>query len=407
MTRTTWLVALLAGVAVGCTVSDRSYEEGEDPSGGSTSASGGSGGPDGSVGTNTGHGNGGGGSGGEGGSEAEGGSGGSGGGSGASVSSPDGSTPSAGGGAGGTQNTNDDSGVSTQCDPNDDEDCFNGVDDDCNQLADCADPACSEAVCAPAADVPGVLVEIGEECPPGYREEEIELHQRLSGGGCTGCSCTSTPTECTASVYIYQNDGDCAADTGPTFTGGTFVGDVTEQCPSSPLEQGNWPGWRVGAITTVGQTGRCVPQGTAAPEPATWAVDGKFCVASRAGVGCQFGYACLPATDVGTPCGETEDVCPGSLTEQTWHEDFDDTRTCGTCACDGDGDCDGAIVEMGSDWACLDTGANLRSGEKLCANTPYSPPARIVGSIQQPSCDASVTTSGAVVATGEHTLCCE
>jgi hypothetical protein len=63
------------------------------------------------------------------------------------------------------------------CEPRGPETCFNGQDDDCNGVVDCADSACdSTAMCVPGDDSTGILVGQDEACPEGYTEREQLLH---------------------------------------------------------------------------------------------------------------------------------------------------------------------------------------------------------------------------------------
>jgi hypothetical protein len=284
------------------------------------------------------------------------------------------------------------------------EDCFNGADDDCNDLIDCADPACERgAVCEPAGDEQGVLVPADERCPEGYQAESL-LYQGLTGEPCSGCACSSTATECSAaSVYFYADERECGYDT--EYTGGTYVGDVTGACTGSPLTYDTIGGFRVAPISVLPSTGSCTPVGSATPGAVQWTRAAKWCVAEGTGKGCQFGYACVPVPQSGTYCIESAE-CPKTMPAQEWFEDYVDERSCDACQCSGAGDCSGVQVRLGSDWVCDANNAPVGGGQKDCTQNPYSPPAELVGAPTDPICEASVDTVGELTAVGSHQLCC-
>jgi hypothetical protein len=294
------------------------------------------------------------------------------------------------------------------CSPTAVEDCFNALDDDCNGTTDCADPACTTgATCVPAGEVQGVTVAVDEACPPGYEADEQILYQGLTGEPCSGCRCDAQATVCSgAAVYFYMNEGDCAADT--TLTGGSYMGDVTGACPASPtpIYYGWGEGYRVGPISVLSGTGICSPSGTPSLGAVSWATSTKFCAASNAGTGCQAGYACVPEPTSGIVCSETLTTCPTGISEQVWYEDYQDGRACEACSCTGAGDCAGVQVQLGSDWSCGSYHPPLGGGQQDCAQTPYSPPAELIGAPTDPVCAASSDTRGDLTAVRPHTLCC-
>jgi hypothetical protein len=262
-------------------------------------------------------------------------------------------------------------------------------------------------VCVPSGDKQGVLVGVDEPCPAGYTADSQTLYQGLVGEDCTGCQCDSTATKCTAELFFYEDGMACAADTAP-YIGGTYAGDVTTTCPTSPLHDGLTSVFRVGAMNVVPSTGTCTPSGSPRRGNATWTQSAKFCTAVGEGVGCQFGYACVPAPATGVSCQETTSgSCARSSDDQTWYEGYVDTRSCDACTCTGAGDCGTSQVELGSDWTC-GTGNPARGQlEKDCDTKPYSPPARLVGAPNDPVCKPSAGVLGELTALEAHTLCCE
>lgn len=289
------------------------------------------------------------------------------------------------------------------------EECFNGVDDDCNGLTDCGDPACApDATCEPNGENPGVIVAHDAECPPGYTESTIELHQGLVGEPCTGCSCAvDVPTECVGDLYLYESDGECLAD--DDLNGGIAVdAPVTFECPNEPLVDGFTWGYRVEAVRLVPGTGTCAPSGTPSLGPVSWQQSYKYCVTDTVGVGCQFGFACVPKQQTGKACFELlRGECPDDLLRQVFFEDYEDERTC-TCECEGEGDCNDVGIRMGSDWSCgIEEHPVTPAGEKDCETTPYSPPASLLGTPKAPACTPRGNISGGLTPAKPRTLCCE
>jgi hypothetical protein len=297
------------------------------------------------------------------------------------------------------------------------ESCFNGRDDNCNGLIDCADPACiSQGSCVPGLPSSnlGIIVPQAAACPAGYDAADIDLFAGLANTGCGGCTCTPGQTSCTAPVYFYEGWGvqgqtneECNEDT-PPHDGGVYVGDVTFVCPDEPLEESFWGGWRVGEFDVT--TDACTPSGTSSPETPTWAQTARFCQTRQVGGGCGAGDVCVPSAPSERVCytNSTGYPCAPGLVTELWYTGYSDQRVCGACGCqdNGDGNCDNVVVEIGSDWVCGGYG-QLSEGEKYCQGTPYSPPAQLIGTPTSSTCSAQGAMSGAVLPTGGRSYCCE
>jgi hypothetical protein len=298
-----------------------------------------------------------------------------------------------------------DSSDGQECTPIGDEDCFNGRDDDCNGFADCADSACAAgATCAPAGENMGVLIAANDTCPSGY-SPLWDLHRELTGGPCNGCRCTPSTTECEGALHFYDSETACAADV--TQSGGTPVDPVTFECPAEPLFSGFAYGYRVD-VSLVRGTGSCTASGSATPMAAEWQSSAKYCVADRTGVGCQFGYACVPHQEAGHACAaQSNDTCASGTTTSDWYEGYSDTRACGECSCDGQGDCDEVRMQVGNDWQCLSDRPITVDGEQRCDVQHYNPPAQLVGTPTEPTCSPTAVSSGELTPEGLHALCCE
>jgi hypothetical protein len=302
------------------------------------------------------------------------------------------------------------------------EDCFNGIDDDCNGLTDAADPACASSTeCVPAAAgfTMGILLDADEACPAAYAAAPLDLNRALdAGGGCTGCSCTAT-VQCSTKVYRYATATDCNND--GDLTGGTYIGDIgpVNMCLSAtPLLQSG-QAFRVEPYET--HNGPCVAQGSPTLEDPSWGASRRFCGTNLVGAGCGPGNVAVPVT------GERRCVvqlgsqsCPvGYLPEQNpWYLDYDDQRGCGPCGCgtQTSGDCTQTTtgnpiqtyLYFGEGTSCSSgVHASAGSGEKRCTvNSTCNSMGFSSSSPLPPSCPGISQMSGSLTPTGEYTVCC-
>jgi hypothetical protein len=302
------------------------------------------------------------------------------------------------------------------------EDCFNGIDDDCNGLVDAADPACASSVeCVPAATgfTMGVLLDAGEACPVAYAAAPLDLNRVLdAGGGCTGCSCTAA-VQCTAKVYRYATATECNND--ENLSGGTHVGDIgpVDMCLSAtPLIQ-DGQGFRVDAYET--QSEPCVAQGSPVLEEPSWGASATFCGTNLVGAGCSPGNVAVPvAADRRCIVQLGSHSCPvGYLPElNPWYLDYDDQRGCGPCGCGTQtpGDCTqtttGTPIQtylyFGTGTTCSSgVHASVGSGEKRCLVTNDCNSMGFSSeSPLPPFCPGISQMSGSLTPTGEYTVCC-
>lgn len=311
-------------------------------------------------------------------------------------------SPSGGSGAEGGS-TDGGAGGAAECVPAGAEDCFNGLDDDCNDEVDCEDPACGAgAICVPRPQGGklGDFAAMGG-CAPGIAG--LELYQGLSAAAdCQGCSCVFDSAGCDAGIYGF------GAKTCPGFDFATQLYNVFDtSCQPLPGDP------RVHYYSIRGLA-MCTPQGSPTLAPATWSAQAAFCPAERVGGGCGESAACVPP-EAAPRCvlleGENQ-ACPPGYTEDTngaWYEGFDDQRECTPCQCGfGIGACTGARIEVYSGAACTGTAATLSNGEEgnNCglAFAPMS--ARIIGSPDVNSCDAQTFPTGELTELGPHTVCC-
>lgn len=120
------------------------------------------------------------------------------------------------------------------------EDCSNGVDDDGDWLADCADPDCfSSAYCSGSVSCGDGIINSGEECDKGLEEGEYIFPYGLDsctdfdyGGGTLACNPPGSPGECKfdfsdcTNATSPTNCSNSIIDSGESCDGANFVGDV-------------------------------------------------------------------------------------------------------------------------------------------------------------------------------------
>jgi len=255
-------------------------------------------------------------------------------------------TTSATGGAGGTGGSG--GGASTGGGLPDDEQCFNGLDDDGDELVDCADPDCEEAQCLPPApdgwSGPTPLF-VGDpadapSCPSGLTTIAADIGPFTApAASCTPCSC-SGPTGGTCGVgttTIYDSTNQCSGSVEETLTP-----PAPNVCVSFSLSD---PYARAQADPVpVDVPGSCQPSGGAANVPAAsfaqaavlcdgvaddtamgGGCDDQICVPSLAA---PFTQLCIfTAGDV--PC-----VADGYPDKTVLYDGYDDDRGCTACGCD-------------------------------------------------------------------------
>lgn len=309
------------------------------------------------------------------------------------------------------------------------ENCYNNVDDDCNGLLDCADPACdTPAQCVmfdPSLGSLGASIATTATCPA-QASTARTLMSSIVAAGCSGCRCGSEAgISCSADIYGYDTLAACNDPTQP----GTLVHTLT------PVEGCFTPDWGAVAPTGTGTplpgfiggvraplfqgtpTGACAPSGVAAPGTPAWSTMTKFCTLPAAGGGCGAGAACVPRPVVAVGICLLQDgthPCPNGTRISTWFTGFTDSRTCGACTCGPPtgGDCGSMLIGIGSDFSCQVPPLNgyLRTASRSCFSTTssgvYSPGLEFTGAPIPPICQASAATVGMLSPSGPQTLCC-
>jgi hypothetical protein len=324
------------------------------------------------------------------------------------------------------------------------EDCFNGIDDDCNGKTDCEDPACTPTTECVAA--PGATFQAGVEaatatttCPSNFTGGETALNEGLNvpaATSCSGCSCSAS-TSCSISLYSYATAASCTADSG--MTGGTLVGTLNSSamCVEPPAGL-TAAGYRFSGLTKSDSA--CTASGTPTLPTTSWTTQKKFCAANRLGGGCSPGYVCAPKlTQLTDHCVRADGnlACPAGYSAQTdtWYKGMTDGRACAACGCGTEtpGDCTKELLS-GTPYArsvafwpnsfgqCSTSGGtsfnvNTAPGSQTCCplvcetsscggsgiacgNFGYQYPPL------QASCPPTSAIGGAATPTGPETVCC-
>lgn len=290
------------------------------------------------------------------------------------------------------------------------EDCFNGVDDDCDALTDCEDPECAgPAICRAEGAQLGFLQPAGSTCPPGTVADAQPLRQSPQTGSCSGCSCGAvSPTTCVATVSGWT--GSCSGTADPPLN--ATVSSYTCNGAASQVTYNTWAGFHAVFSTT---SGSCPANGTPTLSALSWGNSAVFCRIARTGKGCATGQLCVPRNDTQPTaplCSQIPSgTCGPTQTTQTWYTGASDGRSCTACTCNATGaSCANVKVQFGNDYTCSGAGTTpspLQVGhnQTVCGYA-YAPQAMLVGAPTSATCSASSTLQGTILPLGSTTLCC-
>jgi len=285
------------------------------------------------------------------------------------------------------------------------EDCFNGIDDDCNGDIDCEDSACSgPAECQPVpsgAELGYFAVPGDTTCPSGYTL--LDLHRDLQvPTQCTGCSCVS-PTDLLCDSGIYGHGSKPC----PSYE---FAGQLypvfNDRCTALPSDPNIH-------YYSIRGTSQCTAAGTPALAETTWAESAIFCLADRVGAGCGAGKACVPA-DAPAWCTLGSGGCSADYADDrgTWYEGVDDQRGCTDCQCGlGTADCTASYIGLYPDAGCGTNAMPLQSvpdqGDACGLSFPPQS-ARIIGNpvAGSGSCLPNNFMTGDATPSNGHNACC-
>jgi hypothetical protein len=294
--------------------------------------------------------------------------------------------------------------------------CNNGVDDDCNGLTDCADPACAQWTCTGAPIPAGwSLVDFVEAsrpaCSEGYSGSVDVVGAPDAGAATCDCTCAVTsPGSCTSGTFSAEVGLAGGACGPPSFSNSGASGACGQGTPFTVM-----PGTKLQVTPAPYVAGACgADAGTV--RPPVGANDGRVCGLSTAtGAGCANGGACAPLGTASLCVMQAgAAACPSGFSSRfTVGSGIDDTRTCAGCSCTGtSGSCIDAKLTIYSDAKCgagnvtdipADGGCGAVGGPANVTYNAYTYSATLSGE----TCSATTATStGGVQLTGVQTICC-
>ena len=224
--------------------------------------------------------------------------------------------------------------------------CLDGIDDDCNGLTDCADPACGagySCVPAPAASSGFTGFAIYEPtrtnpCPSAYAAQ-TDTYEGLVylPAACAACACQAQGASCGAAT-LTCNAGTCDSDGG---SGGALAEGCTAIDGGVTLGAGS----ACSVSAPAASPGSCNASGGGATlDPVTFGLTSRVCAATAGpGGGCGAGSVCVARAADGfhgacvLAATDSTALCPaGYLNAHVTMPDggsFTDTRGCTACSC--------------------------------------------------------------------------
>ncbi len=274
------------------------------------------------------------------------------------------------------------------CVPTGVENCFNGIDDDCNGHIDCDDGACAPvAKCVPAAAAPfGYVTQEPSNgaCPTDTTSSGTLYQKDVNGGGCNS-SCGCDTHGCSTSVSQEQN-------TCPGGTPGSPIATVTDVC------NGSLSGLNNLFVATPTGTLSCNATGSAAPVTPPVLTKMLECGVNAVGAGCASGHVCAPiGTQQCVSAGGTQQCPAGYPTGMTLYASYNDNRAC-TCSC-SPSSCASTSLHGYNSPSC--SGAGTPEPKEICSNDyQYTK----LGGGCTPSASLGSTS---IQFNGATTICCE
>ena len=306
------------------------------------------------------------------------------------------------------------------CVPKGPENCTNGIDDDCNGLTDCADPACKTQgyACVTPSPMTGwdlVAFDATSQaaCPATLMQKNVDVDPtNLAAPAVCGCTCAAgTPPSCeqgNISTTHSQNNQCGGMVTNYPASGGVCIPQNLSVDAFVLAAQPPPAGGMCGATATVTQ-------------PTTGATQGEVCSGETTfGGGCTGTQVCALVPTGFTSCvhhGGASMACPAPYSTPHSVGTLKDTRGCGNCACSpptatcgpaswaffNSQDCTGSAgVTLNANDQCNGTGA--AQGQTFHSNR--------FSSIPLPASIACATpptppSTGNVMLTGADTICCD
>ena len=293
------------------------------------------------------------------------------------------------------------------------EDCLNGVDDDGDELSDCADPDCGaqgfQCVSAPPSGWSGPhALWVGSPphapCPANYPDKSFTGWEGLNAPA-PSCSCScSSPSNirCEALVGFWDYKATSYCDATPT---GLWYSKTSGCSPKTSLGWYKLYDYRAGGTCATGPVKKSIP-------PAAWKTGKQLCQPKTWGGGCENSALCAPP--VATPYAaklcvakEGEHTCPSPyLAKHSMHLGKNDTRDC-DCDCEVKaGACKG-FVSLDASTSCgINAGALSLGVCKKVTTGPITVKLYNSSVASKPTCSPKETIKGSAEPAQPLTVCC-
>jgi hypothetical protein len=291
------------------------------------------------------------------------------------------------------------------CIPTGFEDCFNGADDDCDGLVDCADPDCAptaECVFDPGSAAAGTLLTGSVSCPTAYAQK-TPVGANFTAGSCAMGSCASSGTilgECAVTFVDASADSSCgcAGNSCPTKVYSSVDSCVAWSIAGSHYHEFTTQVWSIGARSS------CPVSGAPMKTAGSFSTNDTFCETAQKGGGCAAGQACVPkAGNHCTMLAGSQVACPAHYTNSAprYFKSIDETLSCACSFIATPGDCTSTASLV--DPTCTTFSGGPNTGCYIADwSSYYIKVARSGG-----TCSPSPQPSGISQAQDEQTICCQ
>jgi hypothetical protein len=291
--------------------------------------------------------------------------------------------------------------------------CFDGIDNDCNGLTDCDDPACAAFECvAPAPDgwsFVGFSAETRPDCP-GIFPASADL-KVIEGAGSHSCQCSCAPVggSC-AGPFTVELGSDPTCD-APTVTRTV----AAPQATCTPIPEGDVavPAAPYAKVVPASQPTSCSPTVANTATTAAAPTDGRACTLPSAGACSRREQVCAPKSTPGLPLCVAKtgaETCPAGFSNRyRAGAAVTDGRTCSACSCGVS--C--GTVTLFSHQQCNTGGTNSRAilaADGACRTlTDTSFTAQRYQATTTAGCTIATNTTpqGSLSFTEERTICCK
>jgi hypothetical protein len=301
------------------------------------------------------------------------------------------------------------------CVPKGQENCLDGVDDDCNGLIDCADPGCTAQgfVCMPAFPAGWGYVAFDATarpgCPAGLgSSSDVDVNPTdLTSPATCGCTCSASQAPSCTHGNLAESSGVTGCTNGPNN-----VNANDGACNKSDTRgvQANEQ-----ATPPALSGGKCAPAGSTTV-PTTGATQGQVCSGETTfGGGCAGTNVCAYGPSPFTACVEHggATTCPAGFQQLHSAGHIQDSRACSACACgDPTASCTGAWtfwdstdctglsgITLTADGTCRATGSD--PNHMYNSNQFVSTPANVACAVTGPP-----SPTGSVSLQNAQTVCC-